>query len=385
MRKFYLAIIKERFRKHTFFTAIGLCVVVLAGPIREARADFTEQPICIHPARQEEPSISGNKIVWVDYRNGNADIYLWDPNNSEQAICTNPSGQYSPAISGDVLVWEDARAFGSIYMWSPLFGEKPVLSLGRHPSKPSISGNIVVWQDERSVNPDIYGRLIDINAGTVLKEFSICINPAFQENPSISADIVVWQDNRNGNWDIYGYNIRTDKEFVICDNSFDQWYPSISGDVVVWEDFRNKNPDIYSYKISTGEEKPVCTNPSIQGLPRVSGDIVVWTDCRNNKSWFPEENNTDIYMWHAVNGEYKVSTSLFADYAASISGNKIVWVRGGMLGEREDIYMTQIPSPLKTLKTDLNNDGIVDFKDLAEFIEQWLEREQWFDSESSNE
>jgi len=41
-------------------------------------------------------------------------------------------------------------------------------------------------------------------------------------------------------------------------------------------------------------------------------------------------------------------------------------------GGQTDIYMTQIPSPLKASKNDLNNDSIVDFKDLAEFVEQRL-------------
>jgi beta propeller repeat protein len=379
MRKLHPTRIEERIRECTFFTVFGFVVVVLAGAVKEARADFEAQPVCIHPARQEAPSISGDKIVWVDYRNGNADIYMWDPNNGEQAICTNPSYQTNPTISGNMVVWEDGRTFDSIYMWSPLFGEKPVLSLGMHPFKPSISGDIVVWQDERNINQDIYGRQIDLNTGIVLKEFSICINPASQQNPSISGDIVVWQDNRNKNWDIYAYNIRTEKEFVICDKPFDQFNPSISGDVVVWEDFRNGNGDIYSCKISTGEERPVCTNFSIQRYPSISGDVVVWMDYRNDRTWIPEDSNPDIYMWHAINGEYKVATSLLGDYTPSISGNKIVWVRAA--GGQTDIYMTQIPSPLKTLKTDLNNDGIVDFKDLAEFVEQWLAREQWFNSE----
>jgi len=78
------------------------------------------------------PAISGNWVVWIDYRNGNADIYGYDlsedtdedgipnycdadrpnPDPAEKPVITDPSNQWlirGSAISGSVLTWIDDR------------------------------------------------------------------------------------------------------------------------------------------------------------------------------------------------------------------------------------------------------------------------------------
>ena len=58
------------------------------------------------------PAISGNKIVWWDYRNGNFDIYLYDLDTGlETPICIDPGDQY---LSRDLR--EQDRVVGSIAM-----------------------------------------------------------------------------------------------------------------------------------------------------------------------------------------------------------------------------------------------------------------------------
>ena len=48
------------------------------------------------------PSIFGNKIVWVDNRNGKSDIYMFDlTTGNETKIATGESNQLAPSISGD--------------------------------------------------------------------------------------------------------------------------------------------------------------------------------------------------------------------------------------------------------------------------------------------
>ncbi|MEK7558029.1 MAG: hypothetical protein AAB530_02365, partial [Patescibacteria group bacterium] len=57
---------------------------------------------------QYSPAIYGDKIVWEDYRKGNADIYMYNLSaNTESRITANLSDQYSPAIYGDKIVWQD--------------------------------------------------------------------------------------------------------------------------------------------------------------------------------------------------------------------------------------------------------------------------------------
>ena len=73
----------------------------------------TEIPICIDPADQRHPAISGDKIVWMDMRHDNWDIYMYNLTTStETQICIDPFNQHDPAICGDRMVW-------SIYYGDP--------------------------------------------------------------------------------------------------------------------------------------------------------------------------------------------------------------------------------------------------------------------------
>ena len=56
------------------------------------------------------PRIYQGKIVYEDYRTGNWDIYLYDINLlTEYRITTDPDFQYSPSIFGDYVLWTDER------------------------------------------------------------------------------------------------------------------------------------------------------------------------------------------------------------------------------------------------------------------------------------
>ena len=234
--------------------ALGLLFTVL--PAIADSPTVTEFPVCNNTFYQFSPAISGNIVVWEDYRNDNPDIYSYNMSSStEFVVCNNSSEVWYPAVSGDIVVWMDGRSYTST---------------------------------------DIYG--YNLSSST---EFPICTNSDMQEYPAISGNIVVWEDDRNGNGDIYGYNLSSSTEFIVCNNSSDQWYPAVSGDIVVWLDHRNGyydehegffNHDIYGKNLSSSTEFVVCNNSSEQWYPAVSGDIVVWEEDRNDDVTF-----TDIY------------------------------------------------------------------------------------------
>jgi len=298
-------------------SAATVSITVLADPLRR---------ITTHSADQRFPAISGDKIVWVDWRNGNADIYLYDlSTNTERAITTNPAEQRYPDISGDKIVWDDYRNGNTdIYLYDLSTNtERRITTDPAEQFMPSISGDKIVWIDGRNGTEDTY--LYDLsnnterqittdrgndyvygisgdkiigerNADIYLYDLSnntervITTHPAHQWEPDISVDKIVWVDDRNGNADIYLYDLSTNTERQITTDPAGQWAPAISGDKIVWWDYRNGNiRDIYLYDLSTNTERQITTDPSSQDYPDISGNKIVFEDWRNG--------NWDIYLY----------------------------------------------------------------------------------------
>jgi beta propeller repeat protein len=200
------------------------------------------------------PSIFGNTVVWQDPRNANNgkgwDIYghnIVYPLGVDFPICNSVGDQTFPIISGDFIVWQDYRNGNwDIYGYNLTTQQEfPICTLASDQQLPKISGNIVVWQDRRNGDWDIYGRNITDPPGV---DFPICVRwLQNQKNPAISGNFVVWEDDRNVNTDIYGYDLITLREFPICTNWTNQSRPAISDNVVVWEDARRNDgyTDIY--------------------------------------------------------------------------------------------------------------------------------------------
>src|SRR6266576_4319752 len=208
----------------------------------------TERQITTDPHDQERAAISGDRIVWLDSRNGNNDIYMFDlATGTARQVTTDPNDQAAPAISGDRIVWQDARnGGGDIYMFD----------------------------------------MFDLASGTE-RRITTTSNAS---SPAISADRIVWTDGRNGNFDIYMYDLATGTERrITAASTASSFSPAISGDRIVWTDTRNGNLDIYMFDLATGTERQITTNPSNQSTPVISGDRIAWTDVRNG--------NGDIYIF----------------------------------------------------------------------------------------
>ncbi len=291
----------------------------------------TERQITTDRNFQGRPAISGERVAWLDGRNGTYDIYMFDlASNTERRITTASTAfsrfPLSPAISGNRIVWSDSRnGNADIYMLDLASGtERQITTDPNDQFAPAISGDRIVWQDYRNGNADIY--MFDLASGT---ERQITTDPSEQALPAIFGDRIVWEDFRNGNADIYMFDLASGTERQISTDPNHQRVPAISGDRIVWEDFRNGNLDIYMFDLASGIERQITTDPSDQGLPAISGDRIVWEDFRNA--------NPDIYMYDLASGtERRISASGEAASPA-IFGDRIVWedFRNG----NADIYM----------------------------------------------
>lgn len=60
------------------FSSISTTMLFLILMARLVTSSANEKPICTDLTDQRYPAISGDRIVWEDYRNGNAGIYLYD-------------------------------------------------------------------------------------------------------------------------------------------------------------------------------------------------------------------------------------------------------------------------------------------------------------------
>jgi beta propeller repeat protein/parallel beta-helix repeat protein len=206
-----------------------------------------------------DPAIDGDRIVWTDYRNGNAGIYLYTITTGiETQVTPNSSSAYNPAISGDRIV----------------------------------------YYSYRDGNSDIY--FYNITTGI---ETQVTTGTSYSYSPSLSGDRIVYYSYRNGNSNIYFYNITTGIETQVTTGTSWAYNPVISGNQIVWEDGRNGNADIYSYNITTGMENPVCTDSATQENPVVSGNHAVWSDYRNG---YP-----DLYLYTFGPEEVNLPTARF--------------------------------------------------------------------------
>ncbi|MDD1728160.1 MAG: hypothetical protein LUQ50_03710, partial [Methanospirillum sp.] len=210
---------------------------------------------------QNQPDISGRYVVWQDWSSGNSDIALADLNNRRvdlnsgkyelnngqvNLICKDLGDQSHPVISGNYVVWEDWRnSNADIYMYD--ISAKQEYQLTNEPSdqkNPKISGNIVVWEDTRNGGSDIYA--MDLRNQ---REFPLS-GSGSAVNPDVSGALVVWEDDSASSSAIMLLDLITGRIYSLANDKFDQKSPSIFGGVVSWEEHSSGYSNIYILQLS---------------------------------------------------------------------------------------------------------------------------------------
>lgn len=287
----------------------------------------------------------GAIITWVDFRNGNSDIYAqrinasgvvqWTANGVAISIAGN--SQLNPrivsdGIGGAVIAWPDFRNgnydiyaqkinANGVVQWTA--DGVPISTASAQQNAPDVvsdgsGGAIITWMDYRGGFYDIYGQRI--NASGVIQwttnGTAICTASDDQENPTATSDgsggaFIAWRDNRSGNQDIYAQRINasgttqwTTQGVVISATMFYAQSPKITGDgsdgaIITWRDPRVSTDGVYAQRIS-GSGAIQWTQNGVE-ISRVSnttgtlgvvsdgsgGTIITWEDRRNV--------NRDIY------------------------------------------------------------------------------------------
>ncbi len=208
-------------------------------------ATSTETPICTDPAKQLSPAIYGDKIVWMDYRNGDyTDIYMYDLSTSTEIPIKVHAAHTSPALYGsgflDIyeqrIVWTDWRhGNADIYLHDLTTStETRITTNTSGQSGPRIYEDTIVWMDHRNPGPgpdtensDIY--MYDLSTGTE-SPISVAAERA-EYTPDVYGNIIVWSKG----WDIYIHDLSTGTQTAIATHAgFDSW-PDIQGNRIVWE------------------------------------------------------------------------------------------------------------------------------------------------------
>jgi beta propeller repeat protein len=224
------------------------------------------------------PTVSGDTIVWEDYRNENEDIYSYNwETNEETALATGVVQQRSPQLSGNHLVWSDSQSgFGEIYYMdiTNLESAEQITSdpLDRSIRFPVISGSLIAWiagdYTIHTYNLDTEEEAI-VNDGTKLKQ---------KKNLVLSGNFLVWEDKRDNTWRLYGQEIGGDEILLNSKHSI----PSIDGSTIVWGDMDSDGQgSITVYEHGFAREIG-SVDLSSKYYPYIYGDTIVWIDSRNN-------------------------------------------------------------------------------------------------------
>jgi beta propeller repeat protein len=293
-----------------------------------------------NPAAQETPSISGNRVVWVDYRSGGAGIYLADLTTGTTTEVT-PPGTWNviPAIAGDRIVYVRLPASGNWQFISydiPTGIEAVFDSADRNNGLGhfSMSGNRVAWHDRRNNNWDVY--LYDFSTHA---ETRLTSDPADQGDPSIFGDLVVWWDKRQGNFwgDVYLYDLAGRTERRVTATSTLGRSPIVTGDRIVWGDVRGGSFTLYAEDLLGPPQERLIPTSLLENDIAASGSYVAWVNRNDANPVFFD----DVFLYDFTSAtELRVTHNPARQWHPALSGDYLVWEdsRNG----NADIFITRV-------------------------------------------
>jgi beta propeller repeat protein len=203
----------------------------------------------------EQPAIRGRYIVFVrasgQFDIDGYDVALGSP--FPRPLTNDAAVQARPRVSGDLIVWEDYRnGNADIYGFRISTGQELTIATGASKqSQPDVDGEWVVWVDDASGSDQLWAA--NLSTG-VTRQLTTAASAKVQ--PRISGTRVVWADDRNGNLDVYTYDLANGVEDVLVAGAGDQMLSDIDGNRVVYTSNETGFESVYLFTIASTPPPP---------------------------------------------------------------------------------------------------------------------------------
>lgn len=327
----------------------------------------SDQFISFYPSISKDQS--GNiHIVWLDDRDGNSEIYYTKLDNNgntvvdDTRLTTDSSDSALPAIAADSsgnlhVVWVDGRDGNAEIYYKKLDSSgAPLTQDIRLTTDPAISwqptiavdsNNLVhaAWVDDRDGNSEIYYTKLDNNGNTVVDDTRLTTDASDSSYPSLARDFLnnlhlVWLDDRDGNPEIYYKKLDNNGNPLVADTRLTtdlavSWFPAVSTDPsggvhIAWVDNRDNNLEIYYTKLNNNgvtvvDDTRLTTDPEESTLPAASSDIysvihLLWKDLRdaNEEVYYKRSLRPEILVQGAPNISQTISLQLSDQFNPNI-------------------------------------------------------------------
>jgi beta propeller repeat protein len=297
------------------------------GAVSQPGLTGVETRITTDLADQMDPAISGDIIVYTDYRG--ADVNIWYFNldtGQETPVTTAPGDQVLNDVSGNTIVFDDYN-LGDVWAFDVTLGTSTNLTgnegHGGCAQEPAVGGALVAWAS----GGDIYAR--DLTTNT---DRQVSSSTASDRAPAVGSGTIVWQAC-NPTCHIWAYDWDANTARQLTSGTEDERDPDVWGTKVVFSSrpATGGAGDIVLFDLATNTSTRLVLDAD-QANPNISGNYVVFEDMTSGVSHLTvwDLSSGGVYPVPAGDGSSQ-------QFLNDIDGNRIVYTddRNGQY----DVYM----------------------------------------------